>query len=337
MGTMFTTSGLSTAKYNELLVGWGARNVKSGVPFDASFTQYSPGGLAQASRQHLISDHGWTITDGGAAAAPLPAQTVTFTSVAPAATVGGTTYAPAATGGGSGLPVRFTIDDASASVCSITSGVVSFTGAGDCVIRGFQAGNGSYEPGAESQTVTVGQGSQAITFTSAAPAALVGGATYTPTATGGASRNPVLFTIDAASAGVCAVSSGVVSFTGAGACVINANQAGNTDYLAAAQVQQSVSVSPAPPPPPPVVKGTQRVTGVKTSLKLGRSFRLGPKTNAGIPIAVRSSNSRVCKVTRAAGKWRVTGKKVGVCKLRITASGNALWNPLLRISRVRIR
>ena len=48
-------------------------------------------------------------------------------------------------------------------------------------------------------------------------------------ATGGASGNPVVFTVDAASGpGVCAVSGtdgATVNYTGAGSCVIDANQA----------------------------------------------------------------------------------------------------------------
>jgi hypothetical protein len=48
----------------------------------------------------------------------------------------------------------------------------------------------------------------------------------------------VVFTVDASSgAGVCSVSGTdgtTVSYTAAGSCVIDANQAGNANYLAAA-------------------------------------------------------------------------------------------------------
>lgn len=47
-----------------------------------------------------------------------------------------------------------------------------------------------------------------------------------PAASGGASGNPVVFSIDGSSgAGVCSISSGTVSFTGVGTCVIDAEQA----------------------------------------------------------------------------------------------------------------
>ena len=90
-----------------------------------------------------------------------------------------------------------------------------------------------------SRPSTVGKGAQTVTFTSTAPAATVGGATYTPTATA-TSGLAVTITIDASSTAGCSIAGGVVSFTAAGSCVIDANQAGNTNYNAAAQVQQTV-------------------------------------------------------------------------------------------------
>jgi hypothetical protein len=58
-----------------------------------------------------------------------------------------------------------------------------------------------------------------------------------------------LFSIDASSdAGVCSLNAAgtTVSFTGAGTCVIDANQAGDADYDAAAQQEQSFTVEGLP-------------------------------------------------------------------------------------------
>ena len=83
---------------------------------------------------------------------------------------------------------------------------------------------------------------QTISFTSTAPgSASVGGATYTPTATA-TSGLAVTFTLDGTSTG-CTLSGGVVSFTAVGTCVVDANQAGNATYNAAAQLQQSFNVA----------------------------------------------------------------------------------------------
>jgi surface antigen len=75
------------------------------------------------------------------------------------------------------------------------------------------------------------------------------GGSYAPAATGGDSGNAVVFSIDPSSgAGVCSldVTGTTVSFTGAGTCVIDADQAGNANYDAAAQQQQSFTVVKLP-------------------------------------------------------------------------------------------
>ena len=87
------------------------------------------------------------------------------------------------------------------------------------------------------------QAPQSISFTSTPPSPALTGGSYTPTAAGGGSGNPVLFSIDPSSAsGACSLNSGTVSFTGAGNCVIDANQAGSAGYLAAPQAQQSFQI-----------------------------------------------------------------------------------------------
>ena len=124
-------------------------------------------------------------------------QAITFTSSPPSnATVGGPTYTITATGGASGNPVTFTIDASSTSGCSVSGSTVSFAvPIGTCVIDANQAGNASYAAAPQvQQSFSVGKGQQAIVFTSPPPSnATVGGPTYTITATGGASGNPVTF------------------------------------------------------------------------------------------------------------------------------------------------
>jgi hypothetical protein len=168
-------------------------------------------------------------------------QTINFTSAAPDdATVGGPTYTPTAVAT-SNLPVTFSIDPTSSSVCSITGGQVSFLANGTCVIDADQAGDGAYLAATQQQSFDVKTG-QTINFTSTAPVGAVAGeGTYTPTATA-TSGLTVEFTIDATASSVCSISAGVVSFDAAGTCVINADQAGDTTYHPAPRVQQSFDI-----------------------------------------------------------------------------------------------
>jgi len=95
-------------------------------------------------------------------------------------------------------------------------------------------------------TLTIDKATQTVTITSHAPTAATFGGSYAVTATGGDSGNPVTFSIDSTSGnGVCTVTGSTVSLTGVGTCVIDADQAGNTDYQAATQAQQSFSVAKA--------------------------------------------------------------------------------------------
>jgi hypothetical protein len=179
-------------------------------------------------------------------------QAISFTSTASSPAVDGT-YVPTATGGASGKPVLFSIDGASTSGCSYGAGTVTFSSpVGTCVIDANQASNDDYDAAPQAQqTVTVGKGSQAISFTGTAPISPLVGSTYVPTATGGASGDPVTFSIDGASTSGCSYGAGTVIFSGpAGTCVIDANQAGNDDYDAAPQAQQTVTDHYSPPVPP---------------------------------------------------------------------------------------
>jgi hypothetical protein len=174
-------------------------------------------------------------------------QRITFTSTPPAQPVYGGSYAPAASGGGSGNPVVFSIDSTSdAGACSIGGGTFSFTGVGSCVIDADQAGNGSYEAAPQvQQAVTIGKAPQAVVFSSTPPAQPVFGGSYAPSATGGASGNPVVFSVASSNVGVCAIDAEHVSFIGVGSCVIEADQGGNDNYEAATQVRQTLIVAKA--------------------------------------------------------------------------------------------
>ncbi len=186
-------------------------------------------------------------------ASSLASQTISFTSVAPTTATYGGTYTVTATAS-SGLPVTLSVDSTSTTVCSLsgsTSGsTVSFTGVGACAIDANQTGNADYTPAPQvQQSFSVGQAAQTISFTSVAPTTATYGGTYTVTATA-SSGLPVTLSVDSTSTTVCSLSGSTsgstVSFTGVGACAIDANQTGNADYTPAPQVQQSFSVGQAP-------------------------------------------------------------------------------------------
>lgn len=85
---------------------------------------------------------------------------------------------------------------------------------------------------------------QALAFTGSVPSTATVGDSYTVTASGGASGNPVTFSADAATTNsACSVSVATVSFDHAGTCLLDADQAGDADYSAAPTAQWQIVVS----------------------------------------------------------------------------------------------
>ena len=87
--------------------------------------------------------------------------------------------------------------------------------------------------------------SQALTF-GAAPVLVVGGAAGTVSASSSAASLNGLTSFSSLTSGICTVSGAAVTPVVAGTCTVAANNPGNGDYLAAAQITQAIEVAPAP-------------------------------------------------------------------------------------------
>ena len=148
--------------------------------------------------------------------------------------VGGTTTASATAT--SGLAVTYT--STTTGVCTASGSTVTGVAAGTCTIAANQSGNANYNAATQAtQNITIGKGSQTVSF-AAAPAIVVGGTgTVSATATSGLA---VIYSSTTPS--VCTVSGSTVTGIAAGTCTITANQTGNANYNAAMQVTQSFSV-----------------------------------------------------------------------------------------------
>jgi alpha-tubulin suppressor-like RCC1 family protein len=171
-------------------------------------------------------------------------QTITF-GTTPSLSYGATATVNA-TGGSSGNAVTFT--STTTSICTVDSstGVVTPVAVGTCTIAADQAGNATYSAATQvTQSITIGKTTQTIAF-GTAPSLTYGGGKGTISATGGASGNAVTFTSTTTS--ICTVSgtNGVtVTPVAAGTCTIAADQAGNANYSAAAQLTQNITVAKA--------------------------------------------------------------------------------------------
>jgi hypothetical protein len=152
---------------------------------------------------------------------------------------------------------------------------------------------------------------QTISFTSAAPGnATVGGATYPVSAT---ATSGLAVTFTSATTSVCTVSGSTVTFVAAGTCTINADQAGNSTFNAAPQVQQSFAV-----------KANQTITFNALS---GRTFGDSPFTvsataSSGLSVAFTSATTPVCTVSGST----VSLVAAGTCTINADQAGDATYN-----------
>ncbi|HEX4858935.1 MAG TPA: Ig domain-containing protein, partial [Usitatibacteraceae bacterium] len=145
------------------------------------------------------------------------------------------------TSGGSGVgAVSFA--SLTGTICTVASTTVSYIAVGTCTVRATKAADSTYNSTFDDVSITVNQGSQAITF-AALPNKLTTDPPFVVSATGGGSGNPVTFT----ASGVCAaggVNGSTITLTGStGSCTVSANQGGNFNFTAAPTVMQSFMVS----------------------------------------------------------------------------------------------
>ncbi len=140
----------------------------------------------------------------------------------------------------SGLAVRYS--STTPEICSANSnGMVTAITPGDCVIAANQSGNTTYAPAAQvSQNIPViFDPDQTISFGDVPPLSIFSTATVSATASSG-----LIVSYSSTTAVVCSVmsESGLVTAFTSGDCIIAANQIGDSNYNAAAQVTQSISI-----------------------------------------------------------------------------------------------
>lgn len=171
------------------------------------------------------------------------AQTTSVTVPAPGSAAYGSTFPVAATTN-SGQTVSIAVSGGCSTSSPTSPATITMTsGTTACTIT-YSAGLiGPYAAATNVvSTVTAVKANQTVAFTSSAPASPVVDQTYTPTATA-TSTLPATLSIDASTSANCSISGGVVTFNAVGNCTINANQIGDSNYSAAAQVQQTIAVT----------------------------------------------------------------------------------------------
>jgi hypothetical protein len=152
---------------------------------------------------------------------------------APAAIAYGTALSAAQLDASSTVAGTFVYTPAAGAVLSVGTQTLS--------VAFTPTDSSDYSTATATVQLTVNTIPQTISFPSPSPLTY-GSAPITLTATGGASGNPILFSI---SSGPGSITGSTLTINGAGSVVVAANQAGNASYATATQVTQSIVVNPA--------------------------------------------------------------------------------------------
>jgi len=167
----------------------------------------------------------------------------TLTVIAPSSLTFGNTATLSFGGGSGGGAVSYSAG--SSTGCSVSGTTLSVTNAsGTCAVTATKAADSTYaEATSVAVPVTLNKATQTINF-GAAPNVAVG-STGTVTTTGGGSNIARVYASTTQTACTVDSSTGVVTGLTGGTnnCTITANQAGDSNYSAATQVQQSFSVN----------------------------------------------------------------------------------------------
>ncbi len=237
-------------------------------------------------------------------------QTISFAALA-GKTYGDAPFAVSASAT-SGLAVTFS--STTPSVCTVSGSTVTIAATGTCTIAADQAGNANYNAAPQfPQSFTVGQGTQTIAgFAPATPIAYAPGGTFALTATGGASGNAVTFA--STTPAICTVSGATATIVAVGSCTLTANQAGNANYTAAAQVTAGVAIN----------KANQTIAfGALATRTVGDApFALSATASSGLTVTFSSTTGTVCTVSGSTA----TLLTAGACTIAADQVGNANYN-----------
>ncbi len=209
----------------------------------------------------------------------------------------------------SGLAVSFI--SLAPSICTVAITVVTIRGAGTCTIQALQAGDATYAAAPPvNQTFTVAKAAQTITFPALA------GKTYgaAPFVIGAVASSRLVVTFVSTTTAVCTVSGAMVTIVTGGSCTIQAQQAGNGNYYAAANANQSFAVA----------KAAQTITFAALAGKTyGNSpFTVSATASSGLAVAFASTTTTVCTVNGST----VTIRAGGTCTLQAAQAGNVSYS-----------
>jgi uncharacterized delta-60 repeat protein len=262
-----------------------------------------------------VSRNRFVILNGGvldSRTTPKPGQTITFADIADRAFVPGNAVANTVTitlpTSSSALPVSTVVTSGPAI---LVGNKLTFTGAGSVVLTASQAGNGDFMAASVSQTIEVSKAAQTLSF-----APLIDRPTGTAPFLLGAAASSGLPVSYQVLGGPASVIGNVLTLTGAtGVVSLRASQPGNSDFTAAAAVDQSFDVFTGTPAKLPQTIVFNPMPG--RSLSEALTFTINAGATSGLPLTftftgpVTSIVGNTVTLSGVAGTVAITAKQAG--------------------------
>ena len=299
-GSLTLTSGNFASSAATLSGGSAAINIPAGalaMGSDTLTATYTPDATSSPKYGAAIGNATINVTG-------TTPQTITFPAIT-AVEYAGTTLSLSATAT-SGLTVSFA--SAATSVCTVSGTKATLIAAGSCTIDANQSGNSTFAAAPMApQSFSVNLGLQTITFNNPGVQAVGTPLTLSATASSGLTVGYTSKTAD-----ICTVSGSAATFIASGACTIDANQAGNSAFAAAAQAQQSFTVNGE----------VQTITfGAIAAQTVGAPLTLSATANSGLAVSFNSTTPSVCTVSGAAATFMASG----ACTIDANQAGNSAY------------
>jgi hypothetical protein len=211
--------------------------------------------------------------------------------------------------------ITYTVTNGTATGCSISSGVLTTSGAGTCVVTAHIAADADYSAASSSATtVTLSRAAQIVTVTSTSGASWVVGLHLT--SSGYSGTGAITYAVANGTATGCSITSGVLTASSAGTCLVTAQIAADANYNAAQSAATTVTLSLA----------SQSITVTSTS---GTSFETGLTLTAGgyagagaITFTVTNGTATGCSITTGV----LTAGGAGTCDVTAHIAGDANYS-----------
>jgi predicted outer membrane repeat protein len=245
-------------------------------------------------------------------------QTITFPAQSAQNYANGGTFPinPLATAS-SGFLVAYTT--ATPAICTLTgigNDEVVIVSAGTCTINANQSGNANYNAAPQvSRNITINKIGQTITVTTPAPATAEAGGSFNVAATS-SSGLAVAITVS----GSCTIGSGgsgsaTINAT-IGTCTVYYNQAGNSNYNAAAQISSNTSVTK-------LLQTITVSTPAPALANVGSSFGVVASSNSGLGVSITTSGGCTGAGTNTATITLTSGTVT--CTIKYNQAGNGTY------------